>query len=435
MLSAQDNERLTRVGPGTPMGQLMRAYWQPVGLLSELPSGGAPMPVRVLGEDLVLFRDDAGRPGLLGLHCSHRGADLSYGRVEDGGLRCLYHGWLYDIDGRCLDQPAEPATSRFKEKICHLAYPCVERAGLVFAYLGPGEPPLLPEYEFLQLPESQTAIHRAYVGCNWLQKKEGNLDPAHLSFLHRFFEGSENLSEPDEQLFDEEEEHRARMREDSRPAIEVERAPWGMRIYAIRNAGPDDKFVKITNFVLPDVSTHSIGLSDGYNVLWHVPIDDVSTWEFDLVFAKTPPGDGPAGDEWRERKETWTHPNWLDGEHKTVRNRENRYLQDRDEMVRTYTGMGFTHFVHDAFATEGMGPIADRTTESLGYSDRPIIAMRRILLDALDAQDRGPEEVPHVVRDHAANDFPEVQSVERLIPASVPWQEYRGVFFGADAGR
>ena len=144
MLTQEQNDLLTQTGPSTPGGDLLRRYWQPAALAEELPPGGAPLPVRILGEDLVLFRDDAGRPGLLGLHCSHRAADLSYGRVENGGLRCLYHGWLYDVRGRCLEQPGEPAGSTFKDRISHPAYPCQEAGGIVFTYMGPGEPPLLP---------------------------------------------------------------------------------------------------------------------------------------------------------------------------------------------------------------------------------------------------------------------------------------------------
>ena len=144
MVSVQENELLTRIGPGTPGGELLRRYWQPAALAEELPTGGAPLPVRLLGEELVLFRDADGHPGLLGLHCAHRGADLSYGRLEDGGIRCIYHGWLYDRTGRCLEQPGEPAGSTFHERIRHTAYPCEERAGLVLTYMGPGDPPLLP---------------------------------------------------------------------------------------------------------------------------------------------------------------------------------------------------------------------------------------------------------------------------------------------------
>src|SRR5712692_10534968 len=149
MLSKDENDLLTHVGSGTPGGEMMRRYWQPAAISEELPPDGAPRPVRLLGEDLVLFRDEQGQPGLLGLHCSHRGADLSYGRLEDGGLRCIYHGWLYDLSGRCLEQPGEPAGSTFYEKIRHPAYPCVESGGLILAYMGPGKPPLVPAYPFL----------------------------------------------------------------------------------------------------------------------------------------------------------------------------------------------------------------------------------------------------------------------------------------------
>src|SRR5438067_7297493 len=165
MLTKEENALLTQTGPGTPCGALMRRYWQPVALAEELPSGGAPLPVRILSEELVLFRDEEGQPGLLGLHCPHRGADLSYGRLEDGGLRCLYHGWLYDRAGRCLEQPGEPAGSTFHDRIRHTAYPCVEAAGLIFAYLGPGEPPLLPAYEALTVPDANRFVIKYYHEC------------------------------------------------------------------------------------------------------------------------------------------------------------------------------------------------------------------------------------------------------------------------------
>ena len=149
MLTQEQNELLTRTGPGTPGGEMLRRYWQPVALIEELPQDGPPVPVRIMGEDLVLFRNEQGEPGLLGLHCSHRGADLSYGRLEDGGLRCIYHGWLYDVQGHCLEQPGEPPGSTFAEKIQHKSYPCREVGGLILAYLGPGEPPLVPLYDVL----------------------------------------------------------------------------------------------------------------------------------------------------------------------------------------------------------------------------------------------------------------------------------------------
>src|SRR4051794_20543601 len=175
---------LTRTDPGTPGGELMRRYWQPVALSEELPPGGAPVPLRIMGEELVLFRDEDGQPGLLGIHCAHRGADLSYGRLEDGGIRCIYHGWLYDRTGRCLEQPGEPQGSTFHERIRQTAYPCVERAGAIFAYMGAGEPPALPGWGFLHAPEAHVVATKHRVDCNYLQGTEGSADPSHLSFLH-----------------------------------------------------------------------------------------------------------------------------------------------------------------------------------------------------------------------------------------------------------
>ena len=172
MITQEENDLLTRVDPGTPAGALLRRYWQPVALSQELPEGGAPVPVRLLGEDLVLFRDDQERLGLLGLHCAHRGADLSYGRLEDGGLRCIYHGWLYNIHGRCLEQPGEPGGGEHRDQIRQPAYPCEERGGVIFAYLGPGEPPLLPGLDIGQSVQVETwhadgTARVVYRGTHW----------------------------------------------------------------------------------------------------------------------------------------------------------------------------------------------------------------------------------------------------------------------------
>ena len=183
-LTREENELLTLTGSGTPCGEVLRRYWQPVALSEELPFGGPPIPVCILSEDLVLFRDESGRPGLLGLHCAHRGADLSYGRLENGGLRCIYHGWLYDIHGGCLEQPGEPSGSMFHERIRQRAYPCHEVADIIFAYMGPGEPPIFPDYPPLLAAAEYRVSKKRFAECNFLQSHEGNLDPEHLSFFH-----------------------------------------------------------------------------------------------------------------------------------------------------------------------------------------------------------------------------------------------------------
>jgi phthalate 4,5-dioxygenase oxygenase subunit len=186
MMSKEENDLLTQTGSGSPAGNLLRRYWQPVALVNELAAGGAPLAVRILGEDLVLFRDDKGRAGLLGIHCSHRGTDLSYGRVEDGGLRCLYHGWLYDIEGRCLEQPGEPWGGEQRAAIRHPAYPCREAGGVIFTYMGPGEPPLLPNYDFLSASPDYLYVSKIFHECNYLQANEGNIDkPRRDSRPHR----------------------------------------------------------------------------------------------------------------------------------------------------------------------------------------------------------------------------------------------------------
>src|SRR5213594_2366825 len=185
-MQREENEFLTRTGPGTPMGELFRRYWIPAMSADDLPGrDGAPVRVRLLGEDLVAFRDTSGKIAFIGEHCPHRGASLFLGRNEEYGLRCVYHGWKFDVTGTCLDMPSEPPESNFKEKIRARAYPCQERGGVVWAYLGPREsPPPLPDLEANQLPEDNrqvTAIQRA---CSWLQGMEGDIDTAHIGFLH-----------------------------------------------------------------------------------------------------------------------------------------------------------------------------------------------------------------------------------------------------------
>src|SRR5690348_16717748 len=227
MISAEENQLLTQTNPQTPCGELLRRYWQPVALSEELPKGGAPLKVKILGEELVLFRDDQGRLGLIGLHCSHRGTNLSYGRVEDGGLRCLYHGWLYNIEGRCLQQPGELGDGEHRDAIRHPAYPCKEAGGVIFTYMGPGEPPLLPNYEFLKASPDHLYVAKIFHECSYLQANEGNIDPIHLSFLHRFLE---NRQEQYRGVRGAEESHYNLVARNIAPVLDVELTDFGVRI-------------------------------------------------------------------------------------------------------------------------------------------------------------------------------------------------------------
>ena len=195
MLNREQNDRVTRTDRGTPGGDLLRRYWQPVALSREL-SDETPLPVDVMGEELVLFRDEKGAPQLIGRACPHRAVDLSYGRVENGGLRCIYHGWLLSGTGRCLEQPGEPDGSAFKSKICHPAYPCRDVGGMIFAYLGDGDAPRLPNFPFMSAPLENTFAIKVLQECNYLQANEGNIDPQHLSYLHRFI-SQQGLDSPE----------------------------------------------------------------------------------------------------------------------------------------------------------------------------------------------------------------------------------------------
>jgi len=411
-MTEEENRLLTEIGPGTPCGALMRRYWQPAALSEELPPGGAPLALRLLGEDLVLFRDDRGRPGLLGLHCSHRGADLSYGRVEDGGLRCIYHGWLYDTDGRCLDQPGEPSGGAQRGAIRHPAYPCVERAGTIFTYMGPGEPPLFPNYEFLSVAEERVFVLKLFSGCNYLQGNEGNIDLAHLSFLHynsgRRVEGE---TPPGEYL-------------DSRglaPEMEsydAEVTDYGVRSIKIRRLRDSDHYhLFVTEFVLPSFTAFFGGqyaVDRTYSVNWHVPIDDGRHWKYTFIFSRKQP---------LQKESTRRHRAEMTADYRPTRHQGNRYLQDQDSMkVESYSGIGLNFQVQDLCVTEGMGLVQDRTKERLVSMDRAIVMTRKVLLKAIRDLQEG-REPKNIVRRAEQNRF-RIDACSDLVPNHQGWKEY-----------
>lgn len=412
MLTREENDLVTQTGPGTPGGAFMRHYWHPVGLSSEIPAGGAPTPRRILGEDLLLFRDENGRPGLLGLLCAHRCADLSYGRVEAGGLRCLYHGWVFDVTGKVLEMPAEPPESTYKDKVRHTAYPCVDRGGIVFAYLGADEPPLLPDYEFFAYGPEHRLLTRTFLNCNWLQSMEGEIDPSHLSYLHvpigkvdtRPVPGG---TLPADQLY----------KVDNAPKLEVERTHFGQRNFSVRRAGENKRYLRITNYILPHMAA-IIGnegrIGEGYSVHWHVPVDDTHHLRIDCAFNRVK----PPSKEFSEA----TMAGEIRPDGFLTRNAANRYLQDRDEMrTTTFSGMGPYFPAHDAYATESAGPIHDRTREHLATSDVCITSARRMLIEAIRTVQNGGTP-PHVVRDQAANDMSDIAVVSAVIPDDVDYR-------------
>ncbi|MGE0798063.1 MAG: Rieske 2Fe-2S domain-containing protein [Lautropia sp.] len=386
MLSAEQNERLTRVGPGTPGGELLRRYWQPVELTEALDPQRPVRPIRVLGQDLVLFRDPAGRLALLDRDCPHRGADLAYGRIEDGGLRCPFHGWLFDADGACLQTPAEPPGSTLCTRIRQRAYPVVEKSGIVFAYLGEGEPPALPALDCLLAPPPYTFAFKGWIECNWLQALEVGIDPAHASFLHRFFE-DEDVKDGYGRQFraasaDSEMPMTRVMREFTQPTIDVRETPYGLQLRTLRKLSDTTTHVRVTNCIFPQAFV--IPLSAEISITqFHVPIDDVNNYWYAIFTSFGAPVDR---DKMRaQRLELYELPDY-----RPRINKRNRYGFDpHEQATRTYTGMGMDINVHDQWAVESQGPIQDRTREHLGTTDRAIMLYRRLLARAIGDNEQG----------------------------------------------
>jgi phenylpropionate dioxygenase-like ring-hydroxylating dioxygenase large terminal subunit len=386
MMSREQNDLITRIGPKDPAGALMRHYWQPAALVDELDGPRPVVPVRLLGEDFVLFRDGDGRHGLLDRDCPHRGADLAFGRLEDGGLRCAFHGWLFDTAGRCLQTPAEPEGSTLCHGIHQRAFPVVERSGILFAYLGPGEPPAFPQFDCFAAPPAYTFAFKGLIECNWLQALEVGIDPAHASFLHRFFTDEDPASGYGRQFrgpsADSDMPMTRVLRDYDRPAIEVEQTDYGLRIIAVRRIDDERSHVRVTNQVFPHGFV--IPMSTEMTITqWHVPVDDESCYWY-AIFTSF----GELVDKARmraQRLELYQLPDY-----RSRRNRANSYGFDPHEQEsETYTGMGHDINVHDQWAVESMGRIQDRTREHLGQSDKAIVAYRRLLRQSIERTREG----------------------------------------------
>src|SRR6202045_570690 len=386
MLSAEQNDRITLTGPQAPAGLLMRRYWQPAALVDELAGNRPVKPVRLMGEDLVLFRDERGRFGLIGRSCPHRGTDLAYGRLEDGGLRCAFHGWLFDVTGRCLQTPAEPDDSNLCPQLRQKAYPVIEKSGILFAYLGPGEPPELPYFDCFVAPATHTFAFKGMIDCNWLQSLEVGIDPVHTSFLHRFFH-DEDPEKGYVKLFrdksiDSDMPMTRIMREHPRPQIEIEPTDYGMRVCTLRRISDANTHVRVTNLVFPHGFV--IPMSSEMTITqWHVPIDDHRHYWYAIFTSFGAPVNK---DEMRrQRLELYELPDSV-----PRKNKRNDYGFDPHEQAHaTFTGMGADINVHDQWACESMGAIADRTREHLGRSDKAISAYRRLLRGAIAEADSG----------------------------------------------
>jgi phenylpropionate dioxygenase-like ring-hydroxylating dioxygenase large terminal subunit len=387
------------------MGELMRRYWLPALLSEEIPEPDCPpVRVRLLGEDLVAFRDSKGRAGLLGEHCMHRGTSLFFGRNEQCGLTCIYHGWKYDVNGHVLETPAEPPASDFKKKLRHIAYPCAEVAGIIFTFMGPAEKqPLLPRYEWSELGAAQVCPVKSYLECNYLQGIEGDFDSSHTSFLH-----NNDLQNSE------------RLKRDGAPALEAEATAYGMRAISIRKVGADRIYVRTSPYILPSFSivpgppTEKFDEDDIRGFRFWVPIDDHRTWLYILNMRKKPFTDA----------ERTTLRSWVTADFRRVRNAANHYLQDREQQRTTsYTGIAAVNPAEqDGCATESMGAVCDRTKEHLGYSDKTIIALRKMLLSAVSDAAEG-KDPPHVIYDEHCNDFSRLRSIKGVLPGGTDWHK------------
>lgn len=386
MLSIEENRRLTQTHPATPCGELLRSFWQPIALEEELSPDRPAIVVRVMGEDLVLFRNPDGTLGLVERHCAHRGADLAFGRLEDGGIRCLYHGWLYGPDGRCREQPAEPAHSGFSGKVRIAAYPCRAHNGLVFAYLGPGTPPPFPRYDGFCAPKAYTFAFKGLWECNWLQGVEGGIDPAHVSFLHRFL--APDPREPYGQQFRDQVPGEDRtvselVGEFVHPEIQVVSTEWGLAVYALRAMDAGRTHVRLTNLLFPNAFVVPFSQTQVF-IQWHVPIDDTRHYWYMLLYDFANPVD-----QKRMRDQRLQSCDPAD-DYRPLRNRSNQWGFDPEEQrTQTFTGMGWDINTHDQWAVESAGPIWDRSREHLGAGDRAIIAYRRLLLKSLQSPGGG----------------------------------------------
>ena len=422
MLRHDDNERLTRVGPGTPAGELFRRYWQPAVLAEEVAAPDCPpVRVRLLGEDLIAFRDSAGRVGLVDAFCRHRRAPLFFGRNEEGGLRCVYHGWKFDVTGACLEIPSEPGDTPMRAGARIKSYPTVERGAVVWAYLGPPQlRPPEPDYEWTRAPATHRAVSKTYQATNYLQGLEGGLDTAHVSYLHNNRMGDRN------NLF-------AR---DGAPRIDVHETDYGYHYVAHRKMDAERNLVRVYQYIMPfqqmrpNVTPTGLGANfrvpryDGH--IW-VPIDDERSWVYNWMCGYDAEcALDPGYVEELEANYGRGQNDYVPGTHRIKASAANDYFIDRAAQKKaSFTGITGIN-TQDMAIQEGMGAIADRAREYLGTSDRAIVVMRKLLLDAMHAVERG--ETPPGVdpSSHRA-----VRPHDGFVPAGADWRDAFGAALAA----
>jgi phthalate 4,5-dioxygenase oxygenase subunit len=378
MLRKEQNDLLTQTGPQTPMGAMFRSYWIPALLSEELPENDcAPVRVKLLSERLLAFRDSQGRYGLIEEFCAHRGVSLWFGRNEESGIRCPYHGWKYDVTGQCVDVPSEPAENGFCQRVKLKGYPLVEQGGVLWTYMGPAEKrPPLPEWEFSLVPAAQRYSSKRLQECNWLQAMEGGIDSSHVSWLHRanlnsdpLFKGAKgnqyNLS-------------------DAKPVFEVVPSDGGLLIGARRNAEQGNYYWRITPWVMPCFTmVPPRGDHPVHGHFW-IPIDDASCWAWSFDYHPVRALTDSELQAMRAGK--GIHVATIPGTYIPLANKSNDYLMDRSAQKAGLTFSGIDGIgMQDASLQESMGPIADRTRENLTSTDNGIVMARMRLMKAARA--------------------------------------------------
>ena len=445
MLSQSETKLLCEIGPGTPMGNLLRRFWLPALLSEELPTPDCtPVAFRVLAEDLVAFRDSRGKAGIIDAYCPHRHAHLYWGRNEEGGLRCTYHGWKYDTEGNCLEMPNEPPESIFKDKIRTLAYPTREAGGIVWAYMGPREkmPSEPPAYEWARVPDSHRITTKRLQMSNWAQAVEGGIDSSHISFLHSRVEkprdvapstvsGTRDAGEAAERGMAQATGSEGTARGaafDRSPRFWTSTRDFGFMVAARRNAADEQYYWRVTPFMLPSSTIIPGGDQPDRNLGGHVwvPMDDHHVWTFSMTWNT----ERPISDEERAghlegygihteidpHKSDWDLG--LSNAYLPVRNRTNNYMIDREEQrTRTFTGIkGISE--QDMSIQEAMGAISPRWLEHLGTTDKAIIEFRSVLLGLCRDLMNGKE--PAVAHNPLAY---QVRSAAFNLGKEVPWEE------------
>jgi len=417
MFSEQDNEDLTRVGPGTLMGDLMRRYWMPFLLPEELSEPDCPpLRTRLLGEDLIAFRDTNGRLGLLDRYCPHRRVDLFFGRNEECGLRCVYHGWKFDVDGNVMDMPAEPANSPLRQEVKIKSYPIVEWGGVIWAYLGDPAfmPPKPPELEWGLVPAAHRHVGKRLQENNYAQGVEGGIDSSHVGILHSLLDPAKaGLTFRERQkAIDPRVKYLA---SDTAPKFFVRPTPYGMRIGARRVASESEYYWRVTQFLAP-FYTMIARRDDKAAIAGHAwtPIDDHHTWTF--TFHWNP--DAPLGDPGEFDVGVVNVPVRDDGSYRPINNGKNDYGIRRD-IQRLHSSTGIEGIgLQDSAIQETMGPIVDRTRETLGSGDAAIVAFRKLLLaQARSLRETGELALP------AQPELYRVRSVGIVLPRGIDFEE------------